>query len=75
MTDHANELRRHVRKLGTPAGDTPSVMAAAAAHIDAQAAEIERMKTALEQIAKNGESEWIDMNVKTARKAIGVSND
>jgi hypothetical protein len=50
-------------------------MAAAAAHIDAQAAEIERMKTALEQIAKNGESEWIDMNVKTARKAIGVSND
>jgi hypothetical protein len=74
MTDHANELRRHVRKLGSPAGDTPSVMAAAAAHIDAQAAEIERMKTALEQIARHMSSDWPAIcieNVKTARKALG----
>ena len=43
MTDHARELRRHSRKLGSPTGDTPSVMAEAAEHIDAQAAEIERL--------------------------------
>ena len=34
MIDHANELRRHARKIGRPAGDTPAVMRAAAAHID-----------------------------------------
>lgn len=34
MTDHANELRRHARKIGRPAGDTPAVMHAAAAHIE-----------------------------------------
>ena len=34
MTDHANELRRHARKIGHPAGDTPAVMHAAAAHIE-----------------------------------------
>ena len=28
MTDHANELRRHARKIGHPAGDVPAVMAA-----------------------------------------------
>lgn len=47
MTDHASELRRHSRKLGHPSGDTPSVMAAAAEHIDAQAAEIERLRAML----------------------------
>jgi hypothetical protein len=54
MTDHANELRRHARKIGSPAGDTPSVMAAAAAHIDAQAAEIERLRAALETVVAWG---------------------
>ena len=34
MTDHANELRRHARKIGRPAGDTPAVMHAAAAYIE-----------------------------------------
>lgn len=43
--DHANELRRHADKIGRPAGDTPAVMQAAAAHIehlerDLRAAEI-----------------------------------
>jgi hypothetical protein len=77
MTDHANELRRHARKIGGPAGDTPSVMTSAAAHIVVQAAEIERMKTALEQIARHMGSDWPARcieNVKTARKALGVGN-
>ena len=36
MTDHANELRRHAKKLdGVPCiGDARAVMRAAAAHID-----------------------------------------
>jgi hypothetical protein len=45
---------------------------------DVQAAEIERMKTALEQIARHMSSDWPARcieNVKTARKALGVSND
>ena len=33
-TNHANELRRYADKIGRPAGDTPSVMQAAAAHIE-----------------------------------------
>lgn len=33
-TDHANELRRHSRKLGDPAGETPAVMLRAADEID-----------------------------------------
>ena len=47
MTDHANELRRHARKIGHPAGDAPAVMAAAADWIEhlqakSEAAEKER---------------------------------
>ena len=47
MTDHANELRRHARKIGHPAGDVPAVMAAAADWIEhlqakSEAAEKER---------------------------------
>ena len=34
MTDHAHELRRHAKKIGHPAGDTPAVMHSAAAHIE-----------------------------------------
>ena len=34
MIDHAHKLRRHARKIGQPAGDTPAVMRDAAAHID-----------------------------------------
>ena len=34
MTDHANELRRHAKKIGNPAGDIPAVMHAAARRIE-----------------------------------------
>ena len=34
MTDYANELRRHARKIGHPAGDVPAVMRAAADRLD-----------------------------------------
>ena len=34
MNGHAHELRRHAYKIGRPAGDTPAVMHAAAAHIE-----------------------------------------
>ncbi len=41
MTDHANELRRHARKIPHPQGETPGVMLRAAD-------EIERLATKLE---------------------------
>lgn len=34
MTEHAHELRRHARKIGQPAGDTPAAMESVAAHIE-----------------------------------------
>ena len=34
MTDHANELRRHARKIPHPQGETPGVMLRAADEID-----------------------------------------
>ena len=34
MTDHANELRRHAKKIAHPAGDVPAVMLAAANEIE-----------------------------------------
>ena len=43
--NHATELLRHAEKIGRPAGDTPAVMRAAAAHIEAlerKLAEIKR---------------------------------
>ena len=45
MTDHANELRRHARKIGYPAGDVPSVMLAAADEIERLQAKIEQMES------------------------------
>lgn len=34
MTDHANELRRHARKIPHPQGETPGVMLRAADEIE-----------------------------------------
>lgn len=34
MTDHANELRRHARKIAFRTGDVPAVMLAAADEIE-----------------------------------------
>lgn len=34
MTDHANELRRHARKIPYPQGETPGVMLRAADEIE-----------------------------------------
>ena len=64
MADYANELRRYARKLGGLVGDTPSVMAAAADHIDTQEAEIERLMAALRKIAGIGEhaDAWSDID-------------
>ena len=44
MIDHANELRRHARKIGPPHHDVPSVMLAAADEIKRLQAKIERME-------------------------------
>lgn len=59
MTDHANELRRHARKIGHPAGDVPAVMAAAADWIEhlqakSEAAEKERdeLRAKIEQMER-----------------------
>mgnify|MGYP000844749524 FL=1 len=45
MTDHANELRRHARKIPHPQGETPGVMLRAAD-------EIERLATKLKAAEK-----------------------
>ena len=39
MTDHANELRRHARKIPHPQGETPGVMLRAADEIECLRAE------------------------------------
>ena len=44
MTDHANELRRHARKIPHPQGETPGVMLRAADEIECLRAKIERME-------------------------------
>ena len=44
MTDHANELRRHARKIPNPQGETPGVMLRAADEIERLRAKIEQME-------------------------------
>ena len=44
MTDHANELRRHARKIPHPQGETPGVMLRAADEIECLRAKIEQME-------------------------------
>ena len=44
MTDHANELRRHARKIPHPQGETPGVMLRAADEIERLRAKIEAME-------------------------------
>lgn len=41
MTDHANELRRHARKIPHPQGETPGVMLRAADEIECLRAKVE----------------------------------
>ena len=50
MTDHANELRRHSRKIAHPAGDVPSVMLAAADEIERLAAKLEAAEKELAEL-------------------------
>ena len=51
MTDHAHELRRHAYKIGRPAGDTPAVMQAAAAHIEHLERELRAAEIRLHDVA------------------------
>ena len=44
MTDHANELRRHARKIPHPQGETPGVMLRAADELERLRAKIEQME-------------------------------
>ena len=44
MTDHANELRRHARKIPHPLGETPGVMLRAADEIECLRAKITEME-------------------------------
>ena len=44
MIDHTNELRRHVRKIPHPQGETPGVMLRAVDEIECLRAKIERME-------------------------------
>ena len=52
MTDHANELRRHARKIPHPQGETPGVMLRAAD-------EIERLRAKIEQMEKQEPVAWM----------------
>lgn len=66
MTDYANELRRHARKIGHPAGDVPAVMQAAADRLD----ELERLVDAAirarnEQIRSKIRPEFDHLYVET----------
>ena len=52
MTDHANELRRHARKIPHPQGETPGVMLRAAVEImrlRAKVAEMEQQEPVMWQ--------------------------
>ena len=51
MTDHANELRRHARKIPHPQGETPGVMLRAAD-------EIERLRAKIEQMERQDPVAW-----------------
>lgn len=44
MIDHANELRRHARKIPHPQGETPGVMLRAADEIERLRAKVEAME-------------------------------
>ena len=44
MIDHAHELRRHARKVGRQAGDTPAVMRDAANEIEALRAALSEIR-------------------------------
>ncbi|MGL4264801.1 MAG: hypothetical protein ACRCTX_24535 [Afipia sp.] len=59
MTDHANELRRHARKIPHPQGETPGVMLRAAD-------EIERLATKLEAAEK--ERDALRAKIETMEK-------
>lgn len=66
MTDYANELRRHARKIGHPAGDVHAVMRAAADRLD----ELERLVDAAirarnEQIRSKIRPEFDHLYVET----------
>ena len=68
MTDYANELRRHADKIGRPAGDTPAVMHAAAAHIEALERELRAAEIRLHDVATlcaNVESELAEIKRRT----------
>lgn len=68
MTDHANELRRYADKVGRPAGDTPAVMRAAAAHIEDLERELRAAEIRLHDVATlcaNVESELAEIKRRT----------
>ena len=61
MTDHANELRRHARKIVHPAGDVPAVMDAAAdwiEHLQAKSEAAEKERDATNAVAVSIPEGW-----------------
>ena len=62
--NHATELLRHAEKIGRPAGDTPAVMRAAAAHIEDLERELRAAEIRLHDVATlcaNVESELAEI--------------
>ena len=59
MTDHANELRRHARKIPHPQGETPGVMLRAAD-------EIERLQRVIAGLRKDFEAAHARMMTSAA---------
>ena len=66
--NHATELLRHAEKIGRPAGDTPAVMRAAAAHIEDLERELRAAEIRLHDVATlcaNVESELAEIKRRT----------
>ena len=60
MTDHANELRRHARKIPHPQGETPGVLLRAADEIEClrtKIAEMEKQEP-VATVIKEGDSRY-----------------
>lgn len=70
MADRLIEMRAVADMPGTSMRIASEDLRVIVARIDAQAAEIERLRDALVKISDNSESEWVDEKVRIAQVAL-----
>ena len=73
MTDHANELRRHAKKIGNPAGDIPAVMHSAAAHIEDLVRRLREVEGRLHDVATHCAN--VEFALREVRESLQFAND